>query len=130
MRRFTCGLTLAVCLFAGVNRAAAQDSPAPGKELRAVRITGESPKIDGRFDEEVWLTRRPIDDFTQQEPDNMAAPRERTVVQVAYDDRFLYVAARCYARGSRRRSAPASAGAAAFRRATRSASRSTRATTI
>ena len=28
----------------------------------------------------------------------MAAPRERTVVQVAYDDRFLYVAARCYVR--------------------------------
>ena len=26
----------------------------------------------------------------------MAAPRERTVVQVAYDDRYLYVAVRCF----------------------------------
>ena len=72
-----------------------QDAGA-NKEFRAHRINGESPNIDGRFDEEIWTTAPAIDDFTQQEPDNMAAPRERTVVQVAYDDRFLYVAARCY----------------------------------
>ena len=74
----------------------AQDS-APGKELRAFRIAGESPKLDGLIDDEIWLAAASIDDFTQQEPDNMAAPRERTVVQVAYDDRFLYVAVRCFA---------------------------------
>jgi hypothetical protein len=28
----------------------------------------------------------------------MSPPGERTVVQVAYDDRYLYVAARCYVR--------------------------------
>jgi hypothetical protein len=76
----------------------AQDSATAPKELRAYRITGESPRLDGRFDEEIWLAAQPIDDFAQQEPDNMAAPRERTVVQVAYDDRFLYVAARCFVR--------------------------------
>ncbi len=69
-----------------------------GKQLRASRITGESPRIDGRFDEEVWTEADKIEDFVQQEPDNMAAPGERTVVQVAYDDRYLYVAARCYVR--------------------------------
>jgi hypothetical protein len=69
-----------------------------GKQLRAFRITGESPKIDGRFDEEIWTVADRIDDFVQQEPDNMAVPGERTVVQVAYDDRYLYVAARCYVR--------------------------------
>ena len=74
-----------------------QDAGA-NKEIRAHRINGESPSIDGRFDEEIWTAAQAIDDFTQQEPDNMAAPRERTVVQVAYDDRFLYVAVRCYAR--------------------------------
>lgn len=71
-----------------------------GKELRAFRITGESPRIDGRFDEELWLAADSIEDFTQQEPDNMAAPSERTVVQVAYDDRYLYIAARCYVKDS------------------------------
>ena len=69
-----------------------------GKQLRAFRIAGESPKIDGRFDEEIWNVADKIDDFVQQEPDNMAVPGERTVVQVAYDDRYLYVAAHCYMR--------------------------------
>ena len=69
-----------------------------GKQLRAFRISGEGPRIDGVLTDEVWTAAESIDDFTQQEPDNMAAPRERTVVQVAYDDRFLYVAARCFVR--------------------------------
>jgi hypothetical protein len=69
-----------------------------GKSLTAARISGESPRIDGRFDEDVWLSAEAIDDFTQQEPENMAAPLERTIVQVAYDDRYLYVAVRCLVR--------------------------------
>jgi hypothetical protein len=71
---------------------------AADKQLRAFRISGEPPKLDGRIDDETWLAAQTIEDFTQQEPDNMAAPRERTVVQVAYDDRYLYVAVRCYTR--------------------------------
>ena len=66
-----------------------------GKVLRAFRITGTSPQIDGRLDEAVWAVADAIDDFVQDEPDDQAQPTERTVVQVAYDDRFLYVAARC-----------------------------------
>ena len=83
---------------AGPLAAQSLNSERANKRLQAVRITGESPKIDGRFDEELWLTAPSIDDFVQQDPDNMAAPRERTVIQVAYDDRYLYVAARCYVR--------------------------------
>jgi hypothetical protein len=66
-----------------------------GKELRAFRISGAPPRIDGRFDEDVWRSAPMLDDLTQQEPDNMERPRERTAVQVAYDDRYLYIAARC-----------------------------------
>ena len=67
-----------------------------GKALRAFRITGSSPQIDGRLDEEVWAAADTIDDLVQGEPDNMAPPTERTVIQVAYDDRYIYVAVRCY----------------------------------
>ena len=88
-------LLAAALLLAAPQTASSQE--AAGKEIRAYRITGEAPKLDGRVDEEVWTAAHAIDDFTQQEPDNMAAPRERTVVQVAYDDRYLYVAVRCYA---------------------------------
>ena len=66
-----------------------------GKFLRAFRITGNTPVIDGRLDEEVWARADPIDDFVQNEPDNQTAPTERTTIQVAFDNRHLYVAVRC-----------------------------------
>ena len=69
-----------------------------GKELQAFRIRGTSPQIDGRLDEEVWAAADSIDDLVQNEPDNMAPPTERTVVRVAYDDRYLYVAVHSYMR--------------------------------
>lgn len=87
-------ISVSLCLLASAIGADAQE--VQGKELRAYRISGDVPRLDGRIEEEVWLAADAIDDFTQQEPDNMAAPRERTVIQVAYDDRYLYVAARCY----------------------------------
>jgi hypothetical protein len=67
-----------------------------GKELHAYRITGQPPRIDGKLDDEVWTAAQMIDDFVQNEPDNMGPPRDRTAVQVAYDDHALYVAVRCF----------------------------------
>lgn len=62
-----------------------------GKELNAHYVGDQAPRIDGRLDEEVWLAAQAIDDLVQNDPDNMAAPTERTVVKVAYDDRSIYV---------------------------------------
>jgi hypothetical protein len=67
-----------------------------GKELRAFRIPGTAPRIDGRLDDEAWNAAPAIEDFVQDDPDNMQSPTERTVVQIAYDDRYLYIAAHCY----------------------------------
>lgn len=69
-----------------------------GKELHALRIRGAAPLIDGRLNDEVWNHAQAIEDLVQEDPDNMKPPTERTVVQFAYDDRYLYVAAHCYAR--------------------------------
>jgi hypothetical protein len=71
-----------------------------GKELHAYHLPGQPPRIDGKLDDEVWTFAETIDDFVQNEPDNMEPPRDRTTVQVAYDDRALYVAVRCYAKDS------------------------------
>jgi hypothetical protein len=62
-----------------------------GKELNAYYVGDQAPRIDGRLDEEIWRTAQAIDDLVQNDPDNMAAPTERTVVKVAYDDRAIYV---------------------------------------
>ncbi len=67
-----------------------------GKNLRALRVdAAEAPRIDGRLDDEAWVKADRIDDFVQVEPNNMARSMERTVVQIAYDSRYLYIAVRC-----------------------------------
>jgi hypothetical protein len=68
-----------------------------GKELHAFRIRGAAPRIDGRLDDEVWHNAQALEDLVQEEPDNLEPPTEPTVVQIAYDDRYLYFAAHCYA---------------------------------
>src|SRR5688572_7597100 len=100
-------VVLAMCLtlIPGVStRAAAQASGAIepdvpekiGKNLRALRVdTAGAPRVDGRLDDQAWVRADRIDDFMQVEPDNMVASTERTVVQVAYDSRYLYIAVRC-----------------------------------
>jgi uncharacterized protein DUF5916/cellulose/xylan binding protein with CBM9 domain len=67
-----------------------------GKQLLAFRIAGAAPQIDGRLNDDVWQAVDQIADFVQWEPDNLAPLSERTVVQVAYDDRYLYIAVRCF----------------------------------
>lgn len=67
-----------------------------GKELRAYRITGAPPRVDGRLDDEAWTVANKLEDLVQNEPDSMAPPTERTTIQVAFDDRAIYVAAYCY----------------------------------
>jgi hypothetical protein len=67
-----------------------------GKELQAYRVTGTPPRIDGRIDDEVWTLAPAIDDLVQNEPESMAAPTERTTIQIAFDNDNIYVAARCF----------------------------------
>lgn len=70
--------------------AQAQDRPV----VRAVRA--DVPvSVDGVLQEDVWR-REGFSAFRQREPDQGAAPTERTEVWVAFDDAALYVAARMY----------------------------------
>jgi len=66
-----------------------------GKVIHALRVNGSPPKIDGWIDDEVWNTAEVGEDLVQWDPDNGDALTERTRFQVAYDDRFIYVAIRC-----------------------------------
>ena len=66
-----------------------------GKEYY-IQPTIEIPVIDGNLNDPVWSDIRPITDFVQEDPDNMAEPTENTEVYITYDDHALYVAARLY----------------------------------
>ena len=102
-------LAAATFVLAGLGTASAQGRPRPpapepavaekaGKELHGLRIHGRPPVIDGRLDDDVWADAPAIEDFVQDEPDNLQPPTEHTSVQVAYDGRYVYVAAYCYAK--------------------------------
>ena len=52
--------------------------------------------VDGLLDEEVWKSGTAVGDFTQRDPDQGVAPRQRTEVRIAYDDDAIYVGARMY----------------------------------
>src|SRR4051812_18460369 len=72
----------------------AADSIAAAKHAVAFRIDGPAPHIDGKLDDPIWRTARPIADFIQKDPNEGAAPSERTEVAFAYDDDAFYIGAR------------------------------------
>ena len=63
------------------------------REMAALRL-GDDERIvlDGRLDEAVWGRAAPASNFMQQDPDNGQPMTDETRVQIAFDDRFLYVA--------------------------------------
>ena len=61
-----------------------------------ISLLTEAPIIDGVLNPSEWSSIRPITDFVQEEPDNMAEPTEKTEVYLTYDEHSLYVAARLY----------------------------------
>jgi hypothetical protein len=51
--------------------------------------------IDGRLSETDWAEVEPAKGFVQIDPDNGSPATHDTEVRILYDDRFLYVGARC-----------------------------------
>jgi hypothetical protein len=66
-----------------------------GKIVHARRIVGTAPQIDGRLTDEVWKAADAATGFVQRDPDNGTPMTEETRIQVAYDNRYLYIAVTC-----------------------------------
>ncbi len=66
------------------------------REIRAVRIVGVAPVVDGRLDDPAWLSAPPATDFRQRRPREGEPATERTEIRFLYDDHALYVGARMY----------------------------------
>src|SRR5688500_7195878 len=66
-----------------------------GKVVRALRIHGAAPAIDGTLNDEIWNGAERLTGFVQRDPDNGQPMTEETLIQIAYDARFLYVAVTC-----------------------------------
>jgi hypothetical protein len=63
--------------------------------VRATPLSG-GLTIDGRLDEDAYRTTKSISDFVQQEPHEGQAATVRTEVWLFFDDRHIYVTARCW----------------------------------
>jgi hypothetical protein len=70
----------------------------PAKSMRAVRLVGEAPQLDGKLDEDAWKLTPVASNFIQKDPDEGKPASERTAVRVLYDDEALYVGVMCYDR--------------------------------
>ena len=62
---------------------------------RAVRVS-EPLRVDGRLDEPVYATLRPMSGFVQTEPTEGAPASEKTEVWILFDDEQVYFVARCW----------------------------------
>jgi hypothetical protein len=83
----------AAVLACGAIAAAHAQPPAESPPVTAVKLApGETIRMDGKLSDAVWQ-RAPIHkDFVQREPNYGQPTPYETWVQVAFDDRYLYVA--------------------------------------
>ena len=66
------------------------------KSLRAARLAGSAPTIDGRLDDAVWQSAAAGTDFVQLQPNPGRPATQKTEIRFAYDNDAIYVAARMY----------------------------------
>ncbi len=72
-----------------------QEVPPPEFVVSAP-VFSSAPKIDGHLDDEVWRAAVVIDTFIEIEPDKGEPASEKTEVMIGYDEKNLYIGARCY----------------------------------
>ncbi|MEE9471550.1 MAG: DUF5916 domain-containing protein, partial [Gemmatimonadota bacterium] len=72
------------------------DDALPPKHALAVGIDSDLITIDGRLDDAAWRDAHFIADFQQKEPEQGAAPTERTEIAFVYDGGALYIGARMF----------------------------------
>ena len=88
-------VSVAIPLLLLANAHAAQDIQMGDKRFRIHRITS-TPQIDGELGQNEWADATKVADLHEVQPVEFSAPSERTEWYVAYDNRFLYIAAHAY----------------------------------
>lgn len=88
-------LALAMCLLFFHGRSQTGDSAITRKKYFTQPLSG-SITLDGIPSEEAWKTVEWGGGFIQRQPNEGAKPAQETLFKVLYDERFLYIAYRCY----------------------------------
>jgi hypothetical protein len=70
--------------------------PPEKREPMRIPKTAASPIIDGRLDDELWKQAAVFKDFYQTYPGNNTTPSKPTEFYMMYDEKYLYVAWKCW----------------------------------
>ena len=92
MKRF---FTLLLIMVAGAYPALANTYYSDHDSVQSLRID-EKIVVDGLLSELSWQRTKGVSNFTQKNPVENAAPSQKTVVYVLYDDEALYIGARMF----------------------------------
>ena len=81
-----------------LSKSFAQQSTITNKKVYTTKSISKiiAPKIDGFLDDKAWDIIEWQGDFTEHSPDNNTKPSYPTKFKVVYDDKFLYIAIRCF----------------------------------
>lgn len=71
-------------------------NPVPKKIYTTKAMSGESPRIDGRLDDQAWDQIDWGGDFVESKPANGTAPSHDTRFKILYDAKNLYIGIRAY----------------------------------
>ena len=101
--RITCMLRFALlCVLSILGPSVAEAGEQDGKHsaVRTVQVvrTSSSVTVDGRLDDEVWLSAPAATNFIQRDPDEGKPATEQTDLRLAYDEAALYVGVRLHDR--------------------------------
>lgn len=89
-------ILLGLCsLFLFLHVSAQENAEIQRKNLR-ISSTSESIQIDGKLTEATWQNSPRLSDFLLTQPVDGVAASKQTEVQIAYDDRYIYIAAKMW----------------------------------
>ena len=66
-----------------------------------VKTTTEKIKIDGILDEKTWQNTNPTGEFWQYFPTDTLKAKQQTEVKISFDDKYIYVSAKCYSKNNK-----------------------------
>jgi len=96
-------ILLLATFFASVSLLAQSESPPDSTTLPKIkkayytqRITNQAPDVDGMLNDTCWNQVEWGSDYIQLDPTEGVPPTQQTAFKILYDDKYLYVAFRCY----------------------------------
>ncbi|MEQ8362017.1 MAG: DUF5916 domain-containing protein [Cyclobacteriaceae bacterium] len=89
-------IVLLLLLYLNCSTALAQNSIPKRKYYTTFVPAQKAPKVDGLIEEEAWQQVEWSGNYVEWSPEENTEPTEQTKLKILYDDKYLYVAFRCY----------------------------------